>query len=138
MLALLLSGDIHANPGPKTEEITVKDKSGVAWGQAGVCCDNCEVWFHKTCLSLNTSSFKNIQDSNVSWICNKCNFTNSESSLFQSYNLELHNSYTEHCAACSDQTQTARVYQNADSSPSKHEDSTQCCFNVGPAPLAVG
>ena len=46
--------------------------------------------------------------------------------------------YTEHCAACSDQTQTARVYQNADSSPSKHEDTTQCCFNAGPAPLAVG
>ena len=51
--------------------------------------------------------------------------------------LQLQN-YTEHCAACSAQTQTARVYQNADSSPSKHEDSTQCCFNVGPAPLAVG
>ena len=26
----------------------------------------------------------------------------------------------------------------ADSSPSKHEALTQCCFNVGPAPLAVG
>ena len=25
--------------------------------------------------------------------------------------------YTEHCAACSNQTQTARVYHNADSSP---------------------
>ena len=63
MLALLLSGDIHANPGPKgttkTKEITVKDKSiypcaygesGVTWGQAGVCCDNCEGWFHKTCF----------------------------------------------------------------------------------------
>ena len=47
-------------------------------------------------------------------------------------------SYTEHCAACSDQTQTERVNQNADSSPSKHEDSTHCCFNVGPAPMAVG
>ena len=46
--------------------------------------------------------------------------------------------YTEHCAACSNQTQTAPVYQNADSSPSKHEDLTRCCFNVGPAPLAVG
>ena len=46
--------------------------------------------------------------------------------------------YTEQCATCSNQTQTARVYQNADSSPSKHEDLTQCCFNVGPAPLAVG
>ena len=46
--------------------------------------------------------------------------------------------YTEHCAACSNKTQTARVYHNADSSPSKHEDLTQCCFNVGPAPLAVG
>ena len=41
--------------------------------------------------------------------------------------------YTEHCAACSDQTQTVRVYQNANDSPSKHEDSTQCFFNVGPA-----
>ena len=40
--------------------------------------------------------------------------------------------YTEHCAACSNQTQTARVYQNADSSLRKHEDLTQCCFNVGP------
>ena len=47
------------------------------------------------------------------------------------------NIYTEHCAACSNQTQTARVYQNADRSLSKHEDLTQCCFNVGPAPLAV-
>ena len=46
--------------------------------------------------------------------------------------------YTEHCAACSNQTQTARVYHNAGSSPSKHKDLTQCCFNVGPAPLAVG
>ena len=46
--------------------------------------------------------------------------------------------YTEHCAACSNQTQTARVYQDADSSLSKHEDLTQCCFNVGPAPLVVG
>ena len=47
-------------------------------------------------------------------------------------------SYTEHCAACSNQTQTARVYPNADSSLRKHEDMTQFCFNVGPAPLAVG
>ena len=45
---------------------------------------------------------------------------------------------TEHCAACSNQTQMARVYPNADSSLRKHEDLTQCCFNVGPAPLAVG
>ena len=37
--------------------------------------------------------------------------------------------YTEHCAACPNQTQTARVYHNADISPSKHEDLTQCCFN---------
>ena len=42
------------------------------------------------------------------------------------------------CTACSNQTQTARVYHNADSSPSKHEALTRCCFNVGPAPLAVG
>ena len=49
--------------------------------------------------------------------------------------IYLTNLYTEHCAACSNQTQTARVYQNADSSLSKHEDLTQSCFNVGPAPL---
>ena len=52
--------------------------------------------------------------------------------------VQLYLPYTEHCTACSNQTQTARVYQNADSSPSKHEALTQCCFNVGPVPLAMG
>ena len=42
------------------------------------------------------------------------------------------------CLACSNQTQTVRVYHNEDSSPSKHEDLTRCCFYVGPVPLAVG
>ena len=47
--------------------------------------------------------------------------------------------YTEHCAACSNQTQTAaRVYQNADSSLRKHEDLTRYCFNIGPGPLVGG
>ena len=46
--------------------------------------------------------------------------------------------YTEHCAACSNQTQTARMYQNADSSLRKHKDLTQCCFNIGPGPLVGG
>ena len=64
--------------------------------------------------------------------------------IFICQNFIMHNlpevvsTYTEHCAACSNQTQTARVYQNADSSPSKDEDLTQCCFNVGPALVAVG
>ena len=46
--------------------------------------------------------------------------------------------YTEHCAACSNQSQTAHMYQNADSSLRKHEDLTQCCFNIGPGPLVGG
>ena len=46
--------------------------------------------------------------------------------------------YTEHCAACSNQTQPAHVYQNADSSLRKQEDLTQCCFNIGPGPLVGG
>ena len=49
-------------------------------------------------------------------------FTKYNHSVRVSYVHKLHAScYTEHCAACSNQTQTARVYQNADSSPSKHE-----------------
>ena len=67
-----------------------------------------------------------------------CKYTIRSLSAIMKLSSALQHSYTEHCAACSDQTQTARVYQNADSSPSKHDDSTQCCFNVGPAPLAVG
>ena len=30
------------------------------------------------------------------------------------------------------------MYQNADSSLRKHEDLTQCCFNIGPGPLVGG
>ena len=52
--------------------------------------------------------------------------------------MRLISTYTEHCAARSNQTQTARVYQNADSSLGKHQDLTQCCFNIGPEPLVGG
>ena len=77
-----------------------------------------------------------VSNSSVKWFKNRNNSVQKERCWLFVLGLVLY--YTEHCAACSKQTQTARVYQNADSSPSKHEDSTQCCFNVGPAPLAVG
>ena len=69
---------------------------------------------------VNKSTLRGGETTNVYGFCNQYQY--------------VINNYTEHCAACSSQTQTASVFQNADS---KHEDLTQCCFNVGPA-LAVG
>ena len=42
--------------------------------------------------------------------------------------------YTEHSAACSNQTQTARVYQNADSSLRKQEEFDPMLFQYCPPP----
>ena len=47
-------------------------------------------------------------------------------------------SYTEHSVACSNQTQTARVYQNADSSLSKHEDFDPILFQCWSSAVGDG
>ena len=54
---------------------------------AGVCCDDCSIWFHETCVSVETSLYEDLQQSNVSWLCNRCDYTNTDINVYHSYEL---------------------------------------------------
>ncbi|KAL8565040.1 hypothetical protein ACOMHN_003416 [Nucella lapillus] len=59
----------------------------------GVACDNCDVWYHTSCISMCSSDYALLQRSNVQWICPKCDSINCDSFTFHSYELSCSNYY---------------------------------------------
>ena len=52
---LLLAGDVSPNPGPKRQASVYPCglcDLPVTWDCQGVCCDDCDIWHHKSCLEL--------------------------------------------------------------------------------------
>ena len=45
-LLLIRSGDVELNPGPKVKYPCGSCKKAVKWSQRGVCCDQCDTWYH--------------------------------------------------------------------------------------------
>lgn len=63
----------------------------VDWSDVAVCCNNCQVWFHKSCASMSSAEFNQIE--NNTWHCCRCNSVNCSSFLYQAYNINVSNSY---------------------------------------------
>ncbi len=97
ILVLLLSGDIELNPGPPAETIYPCGlcELKVSWSQHAVCCDNCDLWFHKTCIEISSADFEKLADSNISWLCCRCHSANYSDCLFRSFmfDVEANNSF---------------------------------------------
>ena len=90
---LLLSGDIEINPGPETKWPCRICEYPVTWSQEGVACDSCELWHHKSCISLCSEDFNLLERSNVVWKCCKCDSLNCDSFTFHSFELQISNTY---------------------------------------------
>ena len=79
-LLILLLGDIEANPGPRQKQASVYPcglcDHPVTWTCEGVCCDDCNVWHHKSCFELCIPDYELLQRSNVQWYCCKCESLN--------------------------------------------------------------
>ena len=56
---LLLSGDVETNPGPMDNSIHLCPfcELKVDYGMRALQCDDCEMWNHKTCISMCTDFF---------------------------------------------------------------------------------
>jgi hypothetical protein len=63
----------------------------VTWNCQRVCCDDCSIWYHKSCMELCTQDYELLDRSNVQWLCCKCESINV--SPFTSYELKLRNIY---------------------------------------------
>ena len=68
-MLLLISGDIHPNPGP-IDPCSVCSRR-VTWGNRSVQCTNCSLWVHLSCSGLSPADFRKISLGD-SWTCPMC------------------------------------------------------------------
>jgi hypothetical protein len=67
-LLLILGVQAELNPGPKTKYPCQVCNKAVKWGQRGTACDNCDLWYHQACMSMNTDSYQHLANSSIAWI----------------------------------------------------------------------
>eukprot|EP00745_Piridium_sociabile_P020685 TRINITY_DN31953_c0_g1_i3.p1 TRINITY_DN31953_c0_g1~~TRINITY_DN31953_c0_g1_i3.p1 ORF type:complete len:173 (+),score=18.47 TRINITY_DN31953_c0_g1_i3:35-520(+) len=86
LISILLSEDIHCNPGPRTKSVYPCGlcEQNVQWTDC-VGCDGCDVWYHKSCIELSTKYFQALQRASIQWLCYKCDSINCGSSTFRSF-----------------------------------------------------
>ncbi|CAC5403544.1 unnamed protein product [Mytilus coruscus] len=76
LLLLLLGGDIELNAWPRGKQQRVYPcglcDHPVPWKCDGVCCDECDIWHHRSCIELCTVDYKLLQRSKIQWLCCKC------------------------------------------------------------------
>ena len=92
LMLFLLCGNIHLNPGPPMYHLI--NPCGfcdlqVSWSNRAVCCDKCDIWYHKSCVSMLSRKYEEIED--VSWNCIKCKSQNVASFTYHSYDVTTHN-----------------------------------------------
>ena len=113
---LMLSGDIQQNPGPGLGSIYPCGYCEIAvnWSHRALCCDTCDIWYHKSCLGLCTEAFKHLEDHNeLSYVCNKCDHMNYATGLYHSYELELSN-YFEPLSSIQSPNDSRRIHSLSD------------------------
>ncbi len=95
IMVLMMSGDIQLNPGPAAKDVFPCGycQLGVSWSNSGVACEDCDVWYHRSCADLNLSEYSHLAISSIAWICYKCHSINHSSLPYHSYELDLHNSF---------------------------------------------
>ena len=55
---------------------------------------HCEMWVHNGCSFITESQYETLQNTNCTWICPKCKFSNFSNSLFDDQlNLETQNRF---------------------------------------------
>ena len=114
ILLLCISNDINLNPGPTEFPCGLCNKA-VRWNQRGICCDNCDLWYHMCCINLSIASYTALENTSVCWICHSCGLPNFSSSFFDSTkSIDCDNSYN---TLASLDTTGDSLYPAATSSP---------------------
>ena len=63
LLMLLLCGDVETNPGPGDSTLYpygICDRR-VGWSNKAVCCDDCSLWYHKSCISMHSDDYDQLE-----------------------------------------------------------------------------
>ena len=93
---LILCGDVECNPGPHCETkypCGLCDRK-VDWGVKGIACDSCNMWYHCSCISMQSTEYERLVSTSAEWKYFRCNFSFPDNSLYHSYNVEVSNSFS--------------------------------------------
>ena len=84
-LLLLRAGDVEVHPGPGNAEVFPCGicELAVNWSHQAICCDGCDIWFHRSCKSMTESHYNLLGGS--TWECCRCH--SHLSNTFHSYEL---------------------------------------------------
>ncbi|CAG2256563.1 unnamed protein product [Mytilus edulis] len=97
LLLILLGGYLEQNPCPREKQQSIYPcglcDHPVTWKCEGVCCDDCDIWHHRSCIELCTADYELLARSNVQWLCCKCDSINVSSFTFHNYELNTTNYY---------------------------------------------
>ena len=89
----------------------------VTWEQRGICCDSCDMWFHKDCGDMGSFTFLAYSTTNVSWICCRCNHSNFDRNLLHSFEIETTNNFDNLNSSGSENVVNS---PNSDFAPTQH------------------
>jgi hypothetical protein len=81
-ILLILGGQVELNPGPKAKYPCQICNRAVKWGQKGIACDNCDLWYHQTCMSMNSDTYLRLANTSIAWLCKVRNTPNHNSVLY--------------------------------------------------------
>ena len=64
---------MHPNPGPGSNANCGRcdffGETAVSWSDEGVCCDECDLWHHRSCTEMCIKDYSLINRSSVQWYC---------------------------------------------------------------------
>ena len=92
-VCLLLSGDIEQNPGPQSIYLCAICDLEVTWSCKAICCDECKVWIHHSCVDINSIEYSLMGRTTIPWLCPRCDSVNCDTFTFNSFELSCHNTY---------------------------------------------
>ena len=97
-LVIMLARDIQTNPGPQHRNRTVNPcglcERPVTWSCEVVCCDECNIWYHRSCIELCAYDYELLQRSSEHWMCCKCESMNVDSFAYHSFELYASNMFS--------------------------------------------
>ena len=57
-------------------------------------CDECDIWYHTSCMGVTSLNYEVLANSNISWTCCNCGIPNFSTSLFSQWTIEFTNSFS--------------------------------------------
>ncbi len=92
-IAIILSGDIQANPSPTKFPCGICQQP-MAKSHRAMGCDECGRWIHIKCCGINPKQYVKYQsETNCTWLCPTCSLPNFTDSFFQYESLSTDNSF---------------------------------------------